>query len=67
MRRSLRAAGSGTCVACTVDYLPSALEVDHIQPLSKGGTDTADNVQLLCKGCHRAKTRRDLGHETPPF
>ncbi|WP_405021418.1 HNH endonuclease [Kitasatospora sp. NBC_00070] len=38
-----------------------------MQPLSKGGTDTADNVQSLCKGCHRAKTRRALGYEAPPF
>ncbi|MEV7931004.1 HNH endonuclease signature motif containing protein [Kitasatospora sp. NPDC088779] len=41
--------------------------MDHIIPISQGGTDTADNVQLLCKGCHRAKTRRDMGYEGAAF
>ncbi|MDT7831786.1 HNH endonuclease [Flavobacteriaceae bacterium S356] len=29
------------------------LEVHHIQYLSKGGTDTIDNVAALCPNCHR--------------
>jgi len=33
------------------------LEVHHIQPLGKGGTDTFDNLIVLCKACH---TRRKL-------
>ena len=33
------------------------LEVDHIQPLFKGGEMYAlDNCQTLCRGCHIAKT-----------
>ncbi|WP_267348693.1 HNH endonuclease signature motif containing protein [Sphingomonas sp. GM_Shp_2] len=31
-------------------------EVDHIVPLSEGGTDTRDNKQGLCKPCHDAKS-----------
>lgn len=31
-------------------------EVDHIVPLSQGGTDARDNKQGLCTPCHRAKT-----------
>ncbi|MEU3568652.1 HNH endonuclease [Kitasatospora sp. NPDC036755] len=37
------------------------------QPLALGGQDVDDNVQVLCKSCHRAKTRRDFGHQRPPF
>jgi 5-methylcytosine-specific restriction endonuclease McrA len=35
-----------------------ATDVDHIIELAAGGTNTIDNVQPLCKPCHRAKTSR---------
>jgi len=31
------------------------LEVHHIHPLNKGGTDTFDNLIILCKVCHRQR------------
>ena len=31
-------------------------EIDHVVPLSRGGTDDDDNVQGLCAACHRAKS-----------
>ncbi len=30
--------------------------VDHIQPLSQGGTNDEDNLQTLCWSCHSRKT-----------
>lgn len=39
-----------------------ALEVDHIKPLHKGGTDALDNLAGLCAPCHEAKTARDMGY-----
>ena len=30
------------------------LEFDHIIPLSKGGANTARNIQLLCEACKRS-------------
>lgn len=29
--------------------------IDHILPISKGGTHTWDNVQLMCRGCNSLK------------
>jgi hypothetical protein len=33
-------------------------EVDHIVPLSEGGTNDASNLQALCLMCHRVKSNR---------
>ena len=35
------------------DKYPS---IDHIKPISKGGSHTWDNVQLLCRGCNAIKS-----------
>jgi hypothetical protein len=32
------------------------LEFDHIVPVSKGGSNTARNIELLCQDCNRAKS-----------
>jgi hypothetical protein len=34
------------------------LEYDHIVPVSKGGSNTARNIELLCQDCNRAKGNR---------
>lgn len=46
------------CMVC--DRKPST-QVDHIKPVSKGGTDVRDNLQGICNDCHDEKTRKDLG------
>ena len=33
-----------------------AYDIDHIRPLSNGGTNELDNIQPLCKSCHKDKT-----------
>jgi len=45
----------GKCVDCSAeDYL----EYDHIIPVSRGGANTAQNVQLLCRRCNSKKSDR---------
>jgi 5-methylcytosine-specific restriction protein A len=45
------------CVHCLNDGRHTvATEVDHIIPVSYGGTNDDDNLQSLCKPCHSSKT-----------
>lgn len=34
------------------------LTIDHVVPISKGGMNTMDNVQILCARCNEAKGNR---------
>lgn len=42
----------GRCVVCGDE---NNLEVDHIHPVSRGGTNDPDNLQMLCKQCNMSK------------
>jgi len=45
----------GQCVQCNSN---EKLEFDHIIPVSKGGSSTARNIQLLCEKCNREKSNK---------
>ena len=44
---------SGKCARCDSR---EKLEYDHIVPISKGGSNTARNIELLCEKCNRSKS-----------
>ena len=44
---------SGDC--CVVCGSAENLEIDHIIPVSRGGTNDRENLQLLCRTCNRSK------------
>lgn len=42
----------------------AASQVDHILPLTKGGSNDRDNLQSLCASCHSTKTGTERGRAT---
>jgi hypothetical protein len=46
----------GRCVQCS--YTGPYIEYDHIHPRSKGGQNTVENIQLLCRACNLKKSNR---------
>lgn len=51
----------GRCNICKLPFFPTdIIERDHIVPLSKGGNNKLNNIQLLHGHCHQSKTAIDL-------
>ena len=59
-RHRLYGEQEGVCVGCETHFPFRVMDVDHILPRSKGGTDHTDNLQLLCSGCNRSKGGRTM-------
>lgn len=54
--RRLTKKQGGRCACCGQK---KRLEVDHIQPLAKGGSNWPSNLQMLCKPCNSKKAAKD--------
>ncbi|MEH1786534.1 MAG: HNH endonuclease [Nostoc sp.] len=46
------------CFWCGCDLTPETMTVDHLVPLSKGGSNKLKNLRAACRGCNQA--RRNL-------
>jgi 5-methylcytosine-specific restriction endonuclease McrA len=46
---------SGICHYCGQKFLPSALTMDHVVPIARGGTSTKGNIVPACRECNRDK------------
>lgn len=55
-----------TCAHCGKKFRASQVDIDHIKPKSRGGSDNPKNLQVLCQHCNRSKgnkmdkTKQDL-------
>ena len=47
-----------TCVYCRTKDVP--LEVEHINPKSKGGSNRVSNLAIACVPCNQAKSNQDI-------
>jgi len=59
IKRTLYEAQKGQCVYCRISLDDVTPHLDHIMPLALGGSNTDDNVQLLCATCN---TRKGSAH-----
>lgn len=46
------------CAYCDATNIP--LEIDHVRPKSKGGSDRISNLTLACHECNQSKGNRDI-------
>lgn len=52
----------GTLLNYRVGRTPASAEADHVVPYSRGGTDCADNIRIICRRCNQ---RRGNGLRPP--
>ena len=48
----------GKCACCRIG-LRKKYHVDHIHPLKRGGSNSKENLQLLCPSCNGSKSAKD--------
>ena len=59
-RHRLYGEQEGICLGCETHFPFKVMEVDHILPQSRGGTDHFDNLQLLCTHCNKSKGNKTM-------
>jgi 5-methylcytosine-specific restriction endonuclease McrA len=59
-RKRIYARDRGICQRCQIAVPFGDCHIDHIQPLSLGGSNKDSNLRVLCKICHAL--RKDKAH-----
>jgi hypothetical protein len=59
VRQAVMERAGNKCQACGTK---DALELDHILPISQGGTGEESNLQVLCRPCNRKKRVRSTNY-----
>jgi HNH endonuclease len=60
LRQQVRERAKNRCEYCLShqDYIMGRLQIDHILPTVKGGTDDANNLCLACELCNQSKWKQ---------
>lgn len=62
--RGVFAQAKNKCENCDSSY---ALEVDHILPRAKGGSNAPNNLRLLCRHCNQRSAIEHFGQQTMDY
>ncbi len=55
-RKTVYANGNGKCAICGKAVKFKDMHINHIQPLSAGGTNKFKNLQIACRSCNSMKS-----------
>jgi HNH endonuclease len=63
LRQQVRDRSGNRCEYCLShqNYIMGRLQIDHIQPIVKGGTDDITNLCLACELCNQSKWKQTEG------
>ncbi len=50
---------NGRCQWCGAGLDETTATIEHLTPLSDGGTNAPDNLTLACRPCNEDRTRRE--------
>lgn len=50
------------CMCCQASGDDKILQRDHVIPVSKGGTNNIDNIQVLCRECNCSKAQKEIDY-----
>ncbi len=56
IRKAILERDNYKCIICGTTNRNSKLEIDHIIPIIRGGTNDFDNLCTLCIECNRGKS-----------
>ena len=55
LKRELMKRQDNTCVYCSYRRIARSLDIDHILPVVRGGSNEASNLQVICRPCNQRK------------
>ena len=58
-KQSIASAHNYQCANCRTNLVEREFDCDHKVPLSLGGKNSIENLQPLCKKCHKIKTSKE--------
>lgn len=58
-KQSIASAHDYKCNICNTDLVEREFDIDHKIPISKGGKNSVENLQSLCRACHKSKSAKE--------